>query len=302
VGAVARAPGKIVLSGAYSVLYGASAIVAAVDRFAIAYRDEAPEHVADEVGAAIDLAILERACRVDVSNLRAPVPGGGSRKLGLGSSAAIVVATLAAFGIGGELDTPKARQRVFDAGLRAHRHVQPDGSGVDVAASTFGGVLRCVVLESGLSSEPISFPAPVEVFAFRAPSSTKDMVARVRAFADAKPTEHRRVIGAAAEAAGRAASSLSEGALLSSLRDQDAALRELGALSGVPIFTPEIDALARAAAAEGAFFGPSGAGGGDIGIRVGSAAIGDAFATALRELGVDPLLLTIGAPGVAFVR
>ena len=33
---IARAPGKIVLSGAYSVLEGAPSIVAAVDRFVIA--------------------------------------------------------------------------------------------------------------------------------------------------------------------------------------------------------------------------------------------------------------------------
>jgi phosphomevalonate kinase len=237
-----------------------------------------------------------------VSSLRADVAGGGSRKLGLGSSAAIVVATLAAFGVGGDLEAPGTRQRLFQAGLRAHRHVQPDGSGVDVAASAFGGVLRCVLSASGLSTEALSFPAPVSAFAFPAPASTKDMVARVRAFARTSPKEHERVMGRAGDAAARAARAMTEAELLGALRDQGAALRELGVLSGVPIFTPEIDLLARVAEAEGAFFGPSGAGGGDIGIRVGSAPMGAAFAAGLEQLGVDPLRLTIGAPGVALQR
>ena len=42
---IAKAPGKLVVSGAYSVLEGAPAIVVAVDRYAVADTSRAPERV-----------------------------------------------------------------------------------------------------------------------------------------------------------------------------------------------------------------------------------------------------------------
>ena len=77
---IARAPGKLVLSGAYVVLDGAPAIVAAVDRYAVADTSRAPDFVSDELRAAFG---SEQPPHVDVSALRAD-----GRKLGLGSSAA----------------------------------------------------------------------------------------------------------------------------------------------------------------------------------------------------------------------
>ena len=49
----ARAPGKLVLSGAYAVLSGAPAIVTAVSRYVIADTSQLAELVTDEVAAAL---------------------------------------------------------------------------------------------------------------------------------------------------------------------------------------------------------------------------------------------------------
>lgn len=287
------------LSGAYSVLWGAPAIVGAVSRGAVADPTSPPTHVADEVAAAIALGLVERACLVDVSALRAPTADGGSRKLGLGSSAAIVVATLAALTSTEGESVAALRARVFDLAMRAHRHVQPDGSGIDVAASTFGGVLVCRIREGhALALDAVTFPAPVRVVASRTPASTKDMVARVRAYRDASPAAFTSILDRAASAATAARDATEESGLLAALRDQDDALRALARASGAPIFTAEFDALARIAERDGAFLGPSGAGGGDVAIRVGSAPASEAFATALGELGVDAIDLEVGAEGV----
>ncbi len=297
-----RAPGKIVVSGAYSVLWGAPSIVAAVTRGAIADGAREATHVADEVRAAIDLGFIERACAVDVGALRAPTPDGGSRKLGLGSSAAIVVATLAALTAREDEPLDELRPRVFDLAMRAHKHVQPGGSGIDVAASTLGGVLLCTLDPSthALDARPTELPVAIRVVASQHPASTKDMVARVRAYAAASPAAFGRILERAAGAARDASTALDAPAFLAALRAQDDALRALARESGAPIFTPEFDALARIAERNGAFFGPSGAGGGDVGILVSpeGAPSGEAFATGLRELGVDAVDLGVGASGV----
>ena len=56
----ARAPGKLVLSGAYSVLEGAPALVAAVDRYALADDAREPELVGDLRVTSARAAVLGR--------------------------------------------------------------------------------------------------------------------------------------------------------------------------------------------------------------------------------------------------
>ncbi|MET0409733.1 MAG: hypothetical protein ABW217_00485, partial [Polyangiaceae bacterium] len=64
----ARAPGKVVLSGAYSVLAGAPALVSAVDRYVIADSQRRPVRVTPAVAAALG---AEQAPHVDATALRA---------------------------------------------------------------------------------------------------------------------------------------------------------------------------------------------------------------------------------------
>src|SRR5690606_33184654 len=72
----------------------------------------------------------------DASELR-----DGDRKLGLGSSAAILVAALGAVR-GAEFSDDAGLRRAIEApALRAHREAQGGGSGIDVAASIHGGTL-----------------------------------------------------------------------------------------------------------------------------------------------------------------
>ena len=86
--AIARAPGKLVISGAYAVLEGAPALVTAVDRYAVADSSKPVSFHTPEVATCLD---RREAPDVDPSALRE-----GDLKLGLGSSAAILVASLAA--------------------------------------------------------------------------------------------------------------------------------------------------------------------------------------------------------------
>ncbi|WP_437994437.1 hypothetical protein [Sorangium sp. So ce145] len=321
---IVRAPGKLVLSGAYAVLEGAPALVAAVDRYVLADPARPAALVTDEVQAAIDAGALDAAAWFDASALRSAEPEpplaspgapprDASRKLGLGSSAAILVATLAArAAAASEARAARGVQRVqrapawdpralFLDALAAHRLAQGGGSGVDVAASVHGGVLCCRLGPGGeLDVAPHALPGGlvIEVFASDASARTSAMLERVRALAAREPEAHRALLGAAAEGARAAVVAADARALVAALDRQVDALAELGDRSGAPIVTPALRRLRPAAAAEGAAIAPSGAGGGDVSLFVGGAPPSTAWLAAAREAGLERVPMSLGAPGV----
>ena len=285
---IARAPGKVVLSGAYAVLEGAPALVAAVDRYATADASREASMITREVQAAIDAGDLSRAPWFDASPLRA-----AGRKLGLGSSAAILVASLAS--------ERGADPDLLGPALRAHRAAQGGGSGIDVAASVRGGVLACTLHPDGeLRSAAHALPggAVVEIFSSELAADTPALLDRVRAHATRSPVVHRALMAEIAEGACAALAALDAPALVRALSVQVDALSRLGDAAGVPIVTGELLDLRPAAAREGASFGPSGAGGGDVAIFVGPAPASAAFCALARARGLERLDASVGARGV----
>ena len=215
----ASAPGKVVISGEYAVLDGAPAIAAAVSRRARVTIGRAPgsdhtvsspdisgeggkfrsrdgnvewlngrdlfgivEHVWQTTAAAPAHAV---AISIDTSEF---LDRGSTKKLGLGSSAALTTALAAAlYALAGE------EGNVLETALAAHRRFQHGaGSGVDVACSTAGGVIMyCIDDErpqarqwpDGLlyallwSGIPASTTAKLDVLARRAPMRSREELA-----------------------------------------------------------------------------------------------------------------------------
>lgn len=293
----ARAPGKLVLSGAYAVLHGAPAIVTAAGRYVVADTERPAEHLAAEVAAA--LAAGEQAPFIDASALRE-----SGRKLGLGSSAAILLASLFA------LERARApheselalRERLFDRALAAHRTAQGGGSGVDVAASCFGGTL---VYEVGPPPRVRSVALPpglvLEVWICPTSASTRDLLAAVATLAARSPDAHGALIAAQALAAQRAVEAVTAAdarGFVSALAAQHAALRALGEEARVPIVTPELAELRAEAEAAGGALLPAGAGGGDIALFAGLAPSPAALRAALAARAHRLLPIELSAPGV----
>ncbi len=298
----AQAPGKLVLSGAYAVLEGAPCLVAAVDRYVVADTARPAPFVTDEVHAALDAGALGAAPWFDASALREHAPNGSSRKLGLGSSAAILAASLAA-ALGDRFSSEVAlRAAVFPAALAAHRKAQGGGSGVDVAASVFGGVLQAHLSPAGeLSSAPhlLPFGTVVEVYGSPVAAVTRELLARVRSLAERNPARHRACMDAAAAGARAAVEARSVATLALAIGAQTDALTALGEAAGAPIVTEEVTALRAAATAEGGTFAPSGAGGGDIAIFVGRTPSSQAFRAMARGRGLTHIEMKVGVPGAS---
>ena len=87
--------------------------------------------------------------------------------------------------------------------------------------------------------------------------------------------------------------------LLTALELQFDALADLGAAASAGIVTPEVTLLRSIASTEGAVFGPSGAGGGDIAIYLARKPSSPAFRKQAQLAGFELLTLQIGAPGVS---
>lgn len=299
---IARAPGKIVLSGAYAVLEGAPALVAAVNRYVIADPRREAEIVTPEVREALQHRGATRAPWFDARALRDEAT---DRKLGLGSSAAILVASLAALELGTEplLDDAALARRVFDGALCAHRIAQGGGSGIDVAASAFGGILRFQLPTDGsvlpvTSQFELPKPLTIRVWSSASAASTAMMLAGVDALKNERPSEHRAVLDELGAAA-RAAAEATTGAIyIAACRRQLAGLATLGRLAQVPIVTPEVAELDRAAQTADAAILPSGAGGGDVVLMISEAPPAVDLESCAQRLGLVPLELALGARGV----
>ena len=290
----ARAPGKLVVSGSYSVLEGAPALVAAADRYAVAEVGVDPPLVTPEVRCA-----FEELGRSDYPGFDASALRSEDRKLGLGSSAAILVASIAAIW---PPDVPQDElaEGIFPLALRSHRRAQGGGSGVDVAAACFGGVIRCMLDDDAMDvmPHPLVDGLVVETWACPGAASTRQMLEKVRALREREPERYRERLDAAAAGAWAAADARSPRAFIDALGAQYDALGALGDDAGAPIVTTEMKTLDEAARDEGARFGPSGAGGGDIALFLGSGPSPTGFRSRAAAAGLSLLKLRLGAPGV----
>jgi phosphomevalonate kinase len=292
----ARAPGKLVLSGAYSVLEGAPAIVSAVDRYVCCDSDRAALHPTPEVRAALPEGPVPD---FDASALRVD-----DRKLGLGSSAAILVASLAAADPRSFETETSLRRAIADRALLAHQEAQGGGSGIDVAASTWGGTLIAKRrADATLELEHVALPEGliVEVWASGVPASTAEFLSRVAQFRMRSPEEYASLLAELGAAASAAATALRRGQipdLLRNIRAQSVGFGALGRAAGVPIITPEVQELAECAGPYPAAVLPSGAGGGDIVLWLSTAPSPNSFRARAEALGHRLIPLTLHARGV----
>lgn len=284
----ATAPGKAVLSGEYAVLHGAPAVCMAVDRRAIARVTNvktawnsvtAPGYSTSEgrfvcrgpnlewlqgqddfglVDAAFE--VLDRSGNDCVSielDTRTFFDESSDAKIGLGSSAALTVALSAAL---------MRSEDVFDDALEIHRRFQSGaGSGVDIATAVRGGLLEYRMNCAEVS--PLVWPKGL---AYRlvwtgVPADTKSKLNR---FEDAG---HRRSRDALVNAATRMADAWpSASAVLGVFPDYIDTLRKFSEDYDLGIFDACHEKLVAEARSAGLIYKPCGAGGGDVGILMGT--------------------------------
>ena len=253
------APGKLVLTGAYAVLEGAPAISLAVSRGAFVDPARTALTATPEVAAALGEGVA--APHADASAMFV-----GTRKLGLGASAAILVASLGATE-DGDLATDAVRERILARARAAHAKAQSGGSGVACGTR----------------------------------ARTTELRAQIDALAPTSSALHRQCMNDLVAIANDAASAVDSGSaedLVDTLRRTARALDRLGIAAGVPIVPPGFEELEGIAAADRASFTVSGAGGGDVAIHLGPREPSARFLERAHAHGLFALPLTLDATGV----
>ena len=262
---VASAPGKVVLSGEYAVLDGEPAICMAVNRRAVATVSDSPDgrcRVATPGRTFINgekFRIVEAVCgaRPELTlELDTQAFSEHGDKLGIGSSAALTAALVAA--LGGD---------VFADALAAHRRLQGGlGSGVDIAAAVHGGLIEYSMTDATVT--PLHWPEGLACrFVWTGESTSTAAKLQKLAAQPGKPSRSALLLAAPRMAdawrSGEAAAVLAEYVAYIGVLRQFSIDHDLG------IFDAGHEQLTDAATAAGLVYKPAGAGGGDVGVLLG---------------------------------
>ncbi len=322
----AKAPGKLILLGEYVVLAGGPALVMAVDRYCLAEihpSDDGICHLHTLADRSADhdfrLAEISDVGVVDAVAQRWPIENAGAwrgrldssqlfatgRKLGLGSSAAALVAWAGAWSAYWRERGESAVEPTVEDLVTLHRQMQAGaGSGLDVAASLHGGVQEYrLVADDRPAAVSVTLPNSVRFVGVSTPraASTPNLIARFEAWREQEPAaaamqlDRMRQVAELGVALARASDAEQFFAVV---RQYGLELDALGAAIGVDIVTPEHAAIAAVAARTGVTYKVSGAGGGDIGLGLATddGAL-EAFSAAVPA-GCEVLRLAIDEAGL----
>ncbi len=358
------APGKLMIAGEWSVLEGNACVVAAVNRrvfVEISKSDQITVSVKDfeikDVKAEFEDDELEwknanaqeqEKLKFSKAAIEASLQYIGkckpfkisswddgaqirikneNKKIGFGSSAASVVATVAAILAFHGVDIEKNKEVIYKLSTIAHFFAQGKvGSAFDVAASTYGNVIAYNRFDAawllrqfdnkksvneiicqewpGFKVGELGIPKKmIFLVAWTMESaSTSAMIKQMQSFKEAAPGAYSMIY----DDIGKLATELvdawkkSDGTrIIELVRANEELLARLGAESGVNIETPELKKLSEVADMAGAAGKLSGAGGGDCGIAICfDKKTAEKIKSEWKKAGLYPLNVSIDRHGV----
>jgi len=261
----ASAPGKVYLFGEHAVVYGRPALACAIELRArvkvLSTRREGvyvgssrgPESIHKYPYLATAVRLLEERCAEPISGVKLKITSSIPPGAGLGSSAAVTIATIGA--LSRALDVSLGEEDIARMGHEVEKKVQGSASPTDTHISTFGGAY--VMPEARRLTPP---RCGIVVGDTKTSGSTKALVAMVREFKQEYPEVVEGIMDTIAALSHEGERMLEAGELseLGRLMNINHAL-----LNALGVGTPELDRLARAARAAGAHGAKiTGAGGG----------------------------------------
>ena len=277
------APGSLMLLGEHAVLHGHRALVCSINRrisLRLLPSQEPVVRITSDLGtyqSPLSNLVDHPSFGFVLQTVRqqaAHLPGGFAlgiesdfpADIGFGSSAAVTVAVHAALmqWIMGE---PPPLNTLFDRSLETVQAVQGRGSGADVAACVFGGI---VSYRMGGDILPLEFAVPLTAVYCGFKTPTPEVIRKVEDLRAADPEKYRRIYADIDEDVERAVAALrghdlpAFGEILS---------RKQGYMDAMGVNSPELEQIVCALQAEPDIFGAkiSGEGLGDCAVGIGYA-------------------------------
>ncbi|WP_253291516.1 phosphomevalonate kinase [Virgibacillus proomii] len=344
-------PGKLMVAGEFAVLQpNQHLIVMAVDRYVYATIDHSKKnylHLLDfqlettweykdnRIVVASDdsrTKFVEEAMTVAVNYLRergyevppfqlsikSELDDESGVKYGLGSSAAVVTSVITAI-LNRFLPSTPSPKLIYQLASISHVLTQGNGSGADVAASSYGGFLNYSSFQADwlqaayqesrsltellerdwtyASLEPVTLPNSIYLCIgwTGKPASTKKLVDELMQLKTKNPDKFSTFLSQSEQAVNKVLQGMKENKteiLLEGIKENRQALASVGRHANVDIETSLLTKLCDLAEAYGGAGKPSGAGGGDCGIALmPSKEAADKLITAWKDVGIKPLSL-----------
>lgn len=202
----ASAPGSLMLLGEHAVLHGFRALVCAINRRITVRLLPTTEHslkivsrlgdyhfpldhLVDHPGLRFVLQVVRQHIDEISSGFELKIDSEFSADIGFGSSAAVTVATHAAV-MKWINEAEPAKERLFTQSLETVRAVQGRGSGADLAASVFGGM---VAYTTAPTFQPLAICIPLTAVYCGYKTPTPEVILKVEQLRAEHPQQYERI-------------------------------------------------------------------------------------------------------------
>ncbi len=166
-----KAPGKIIIAGEHFVVHGSRSLAAAIDKGILVKINKSDKHeiysnygdrfiqiekntnqpISDLAKRTLDFIGVDESLKITIDS---DIPNSS----GLGSSSAVMVATVSA--IGEFFNVNLTKTDIYNLAMSGEKSIHGNPSGVDVAASVYGGIIS---FRKGENPTPVKMNSDLEL-------------------------------------------------------------------------------------------------------------------------------------------